>query len=79
MFKEKKKILNYARIDSQIRNINLEGWPPSGWLCDWSVEDWEVDEGVSGHEEVGQQSRDGLQVADQNAADGDAENLMRNN
>jgi hypothetical protein len=43
------------------------------------VEDWEVDEGVSGHEEVGQQSRDGLQVADQNAADGDAENLMRNN
>ena len=59
--------------------MNLEGRPPSGRLCDRSVEDWEVDEGVGGHEEVGQEGRHGLEIADQNAADGDAENLRSNN
>jgi hypothetical protein len=42
------------------------------------VEDGEVDEGVGGHEEVGQQRRHGLEVADEDAADRNAEDLSKN-
>ncbi len=40
------------------------------------MEDWEVDEGVGGHEEVGKQSGNGLKVSDKDAADGNNENLQ---
>ncbi len=39
------------------------------------MEDREVDEGVGGHEEVGQQGGHGLEVTDQDATHRDAENL----
>ncbi len=43
------------------------------------MEDWEVNEGVGGHKEVGKQGGNGLKVSDQNATDGNAEDLHTKN
>ena len=39
------------------------------------MEDWEVDQGVCSHEKVGQKRCHGLQIPDQDAADGNEEYL----
>ena len=40
------------------------------------MEDGKVDEGVGSHEEVGEESCHGLEVANQDAADGDEKHLL---
>ncbi len=50
-----------------------EGRPPSDGFDDGGVEGGEVDEGVGGQEEVGDERRDGVELGDDDTAQGDEE------